>query len=149
MYCPAYSASNTDSAQQNYANCLINASASSVLTISGCSACTGDQYLILYDANGTTQLASNDDYCSPCSAITYTVPSDSAYQLFQLHEGCYGSSACNGTISVTGAVSVYAGPAAPSGSPISSPASSPISSPSSLPTSGESNLFAFPFSLLF
>ena len=91
LFCPAYSASNMNSDTQNYENCVIYACASAVLEISGCAVCSGDQYLRLYDANGT-ELASNDDgVCGYCSSITYTVPSESPCQAFQLHEGCYNN----------------------------------------------------------
>jgi hypothetical protein len=97
--CPSYSVSNTNYAEQNYASCEVYACPGSTIVISGCGpgACSGDQYLSLYDSSNY-QVASNDDNCGLCSEITYIT--SQPCQTYSIHEGCYGSNSCGGTLSV-------------------------------------------------
>ena len=92
FYCDSFSASNTNSAQQNTASCLFQAIGGRTLTVSACSGttgvCSGDTYIRLF-SNGV-QVASNDDSCGLCSGLTYTVPAGSNPTL-TLVEGCYGA----------------------------------------------------------
>jgi hypothetical protein len=97
-----FSASNTNSAQQNTVNRDLALTAGQQLKISTCPAMvsgaagTGDTYLRLYTSAGT-QVAVNDDYssCGTLSYITYTVPSTGTYQI---RAGCYTSNSCSGTV---------------------------------------------------
>lgn len=74
-----------------------------MVTVSGCG-CTGDQYLRVYNASGT-QITYSDDYCSLCSSVAFTPPGNSSVcQEYSIHEGCYSSNSCGGTVSVTGLV---------------------------------------------
>lgn len=76
----------------------IQACPGDVVKVSGCDACTGDQYLEFYDSNGV-EVASNDQGCegSSCSALSYVVPTTSACQNYSIGQDCYG--ACGGNVS--------------------------------------------------
>jgi hypothetical protein len=99
FYCPSYSVSYTNNAEQNYATCEVYACPGSTIVISGCGpgACSGDQYLSLFDSSNY-QVASNDDNCESCSEITYIT--SQPCQTYSIHEGCYDSNSCGGTLSV-------------------------------------------------
>jgi hypothetical protein len=136
--CPAYAVTNTNSADQNYAYCSFTACGGSLLSVAGCGACTGNQYLQLYtqSSEGSAMyLAANDDGCGisgSCSTVTYAVPGLSTVcSLYTVHEGCYGSSTCGGTVTVTGGSSgvLYSGVTgtATTPEPIISPTFSPVS----------------------
>lgn len=94
----SYSASNTNSAQQNTTNAFIYLNAGQTLTagtcgLSGASA-SGDTYLRLYD--GATQVAQNDDSCGGVSSkLVYTATASKKYEL---RAGCFGGSSCSGTV---------------------------------------------------
>ena len=49
-YCPAYTASNTNSDQQNYVTCAIYACPGAFFVVDTCQNCNGDTLLRLYDA---------------------------------------------------------------------------------------------------
>ena len=96
--CPAYSASNTNSATINYSTCPITACPGDTvtMTIFGCT-CDGDTYLRLYDPTTGSQLTFNDDYNgSPCSQITYSFTA--TCRTYELREGCYSSGSCGGQV---------------------------------------------------
>lgn len=96
--CPKYSASNTDSANQHYSTCSFIACGGTTVIVSGCG-CSGDQFLQLYDSSGF--LTDGDEECGQCAAMAYTVPGDSATcSTFTIHEGCYSSESCSGTVAV-------------------------------------------------
>lgn len=124
LTCAPYTASNTNSDLQNYATCSIYACSSTVITASMCSSatgagCTGDTYLRLYSSSNAL-LVSTDDGCGLCSLLTYTVPSTASCTTYSLHEGCYASNSCGGTVVVTLTPSTPY----PSYSPVSSPTDS-------------------------
>jgi len=97
-----FSASNTNSAQQNTVNRSITANAGQTITVGTCgmtgATFSGDTYLRLY---GTTnaQVASNDDSCSGVgSKLTFTATTTGTYQI---RAGCYSSTSCSGTVAWT------------------------------------------------
>ncbi|AKJ03807.1 trypsin domain protein [Archangium gephyra] len=99
-----YSASNTNSAQQNTVNRIIALSAGQTLTLGTCgvtgSSFSGDTYLRLYNSSGV-QVALSDDACGGAgSNFTYTVPSGAGGN-YQLRAGCYSSYSCSGTVAWT------------------------------------------------
>jgi hypothetical protein len=94
----AYSASNTNSANQNYVTFTIALLAGQNLNIGTCdvegSSFSGDTYLRVF--NGSTQVASNDDACGNSgSRIDFTATITGTYQI---RMGCYLSNACSGTV---------------------------------------------------
>ena len=109
--CASYSATSTLSATTSFVTCPISQQLcpGQQLTISGCNACSGDQYLILTDSNGN-QKAFDDDGCdvgSKCSLLTYSLPiSVSSCQSLVIQEGCYSTTSCSGTVtwSITGEI---------------------------------------------
>ncbi len=97
-----YSASNTNSANQNTTNGVIALTAGQTLTVGTCgvsgASSSGDTFLRLYGPGGL-QVASNDDACGGVgSSITYTVPSG-AGGTYEVRAGCYSSNSCGGTVS--------------------------------------------------
>ncbi|WP_375767889.1 serine protease [Archangium gephyra] len=101
----AFSASNTNSAQQNTVNKDVTLAAGQVIKLGTCTVTgasgTGDTYLRLYGV-GTSgpQVASNDDSCGTLSYLTYTVPAG-AGGTYQIRAGCYSSNSCSGTVAYT------------------------------------------------
>ena len=94
----SYSASNTNSAQQNTTNRTVAVNAGDRVTVATCgltgSTFTGDTYLRLF--SGATQVASNDDACGGVgSSMTYTA---SAAGTLEVRAGCYSSGSCTGTV---------------------------------------------------
>jgi Trypsin-like peptidase domain len=92
-----YTATNTNSAQQNTTNVNINVAAGDRVTVATCgltgSAFTGDTFLRLF--NGATQLAFNDDACGGNgSSVTATA---AAAGTLQVRAGCFNSDSCTGT----------------------------------------------------
>ena len=67
------------------------------VSLSSCG-CGGDTYLRLFNATGS-EVASNDDSCNYCSAITYAATGDC--QTYKLKQGCYASGSCSGTVMIT------------------------------------------------
>jgi hypothetical protein len=97
----SYSASNTNSAQQNTVDTKIPLQAGNVIEVGTCglpnTSASGDTYLRLIAPNG--QIAAlNDDACSSLSSrLIYTVP-PGADGKYVVKAGCYASSACSGTV---------------------------------------------------
>lgn len=131
--CPAFSASATSSATVNYVPCLISLCTGDVAVFSLCSSrggvCSGDTYLRLFTSGGN-QVSADDDYCAPCSQITYTA---TACDTYSLRQGCFGSGSCSGTTSVaTTLASTHTPTLAPSPQPsITFQPTSPTESPQS------------------
>ncbi len=100
----AYSASNTNSAQQNTTNFPLWLRTGEKINLGTCpdvpgGLATGDTYLRLFGPE-STQIASNDDACSDgsgASAITYTVPLGGEGS-YELRGGCYSAATCYGSI---------------------------------------------------
>jgi V8-like Glu-specific endopeptidase len=101
----AFSASNTNSAQQSTVNKDVTLAAGQVIKLGTCTVAgasgTGDTYLRLYGPSGT-QAAVNDDGsgCGTLSYLTYTVPAG-AGGTYQVRAGCYSSNSCSGTVAYT------------------------------------------------
>jgi hypothetical protein len=106
-----YSATNTNHGNQGTTNRDYWMVAGRWIRVSTCSvdaataAHTGDTFLRLYRKDGanTFEVKSNDDSlhcsanCDVGSTILYQVPSDGYYQV---RAGCYGNTACSGTVAV-------------------------------------------------
>jgi lysyl endopeptidase len=98
----SYTATNTNSAQQNTVNRDVSVAAGQKITLGTCgltgSSFTGDTYLRLYGPTGS-QVASNDDACSGRgSNLSFTATSAGTYQI---RAGCYSSGSCSGTVAWT------------------------------------------------
>jgi hypothetical protein len=90
----------------SFVYCNFWADGNTVIVISGCGTCNGDEYLELLDINDN-ELASNDDGCtsgSLCSSIKYTstATNSSELNMYKLAQGC-ASQSCSGIITITGA----------------------------------------------
>ena len=94
-----YSADNTNNAQQNYHYACVDACGETTLTFSACAALNAsDTYFRLF--SDSTQVSANDNFCDMASEITYTVPgARSECGSYCLHMGCFGSGACNASVS--------------------------------------------------
>ena len=109
-FCPHFITSDTSSATNNVESCAITACPNDVLLATGLDVnhakCVGDQVLRLY-SDSNIEVAQNDDYCGPeycggsCSQISYTIPPTQPCQTYYIVEGCFGESACSGTIAVS------------------------------------------------
>ncbi|EPX62798.1 WD40 repeat domain protein [Cystobacter fuscus DSM 2262] len=93
-----YSASNTNSAQQNTTNRTFTLNAGDMLKVGTCgvpgSSASGDTYLRLF--GGGFQVFGNDDNCgSTASFIQYTAATTGTYEL---RAGCFSSGSCSGTV---------------------------------------------------
>jgi serine protease len=98
--CPgAFSASNTNSAQQNTVNSTVNLTANTTYTIQTCGTGSGDTYLRLYNSGGS-QMASGDDGCTTGTATKFTYKPTTTAK-YTIKAGCYSSYACSGTISIS------------------------------------------------
>ena len=97
----SYSASNTNSAQQNTTNQSVYLNAGQTLRVGTCTVAgasgSGDTYLRLYGVNAT-QVAVNDDSCGLLSFLSYTATVSGTYQI---RAGCYSSNSCSGTVAYT------------------------------------------------
>jgi V8-like Glu-specific endopeptidase len=98
----SYSASNTNSAQQNTVNQAVTLTAGQTITLGTCgltgAAFTGDTWLRLFGPSAT-QVASNDDSCGGVgSNLTFTASSTGTYQI---RGGCYSGGSCTGTVAWT------------------------------------------------
>jgi hypothetical protein len=97
----SYSASNTNSAQQNTVDTQIPLQAGNVIEVGTCglpnASASGDTYLRLIAPNG--QIAAlNDDACSSLSShLIYTVPPGAGGK-YVVKAGCFASGACSGTV---------------------------------------------------
>ena len=148
--CASYSTTSSNSAQVNYQTCGIYACPGTTFSVGNClassgstygstgtlggSTCSGDQYVILFDASGN-QLSVSHDSCGLCASLTYFVPMSSPCQTFSLHQGCYQQGACTGQMTVYGAA-IAPTPAyvQPTVSPTAAPTAPPTSIPTTMPT---------------
>jgi len=97
-----YSATHTNSAQQNTVNQAVTLAAGQVITLGTCGVTggtfTGDTYLRFFNPSGT-QVGANDDACGGTgSTLTFTAPTAGSYQI---RAGCYSSNTCSGTVAWT------------------------------------------------
>ncbi|HZI14810.1 MAG TPA: serine protease [Myxococcus sp.] len=97
-----YTASNTNSAQQNTVNKVVALTAGQKLTVATCGVTgatfTGDTYLRLSTTAGA-EVASNDDACGGRgSSFSYTAATAGN---FEIRAGCYSSGSCGGTVVYT------------------------------------------------
>jgi V8-like Glu-specific endopeptidase len=100
-----FTASGTNSAQQNTVNQDIPLAAGKTLTVGTCgvpgASATGDTYLRLFNPAGV-QVALNDDGCGGSgSKLTYTVPAGAPGGAYQVRAGCYGATSCSGKVAWT------------------------------------------------
>jgi Zn-dependent metalloprotease len=97
----SYSASNTNSAQQNTVNQNVTLSAGQSIQFGTCtvpgSSGTGDTFLRLFNPSGV-QVASNDDSCGVLSFASHAATTSGT---FQIRAGCYSSNSCSGTVAYT------------------------------------------------
>jgi V8-like Glu-specific endopeptidase len=98
-----YSASNTNSAQQNTVNKVITLAAGDVVEVGTCgltgATASGDTYLRFNFAGA--QVAYNDDGCGgTASYFNYTVPAGKGGS-YEIRAGCYSSNSCSGTVAYT------------------------------------------------
>jgi Zn-dependent metalloprotease len=94
-----FSATNTNSAQQNTVNQAITANAGQTITVATCGAVgssfTGDTYLRLFGP-AATQVSSNDDACGGLgSSITFVAAATGSYSI---RAGCFAATTCSGTV---------------------------------------------------
>lgn len=96
-----YSATNTNSAQQNTVNQNISLNAGQMIVLGTCgtpdSTFSGDTFLRLINPSGA-QVAFNDDAGGTCgvgSKLTHTASTSGTYQL---RAGCFSGSSCSGTV---------------------------------------------------
>ncbi|MCP3139935.1 trypsin-like serine peptidase [Pyxidicoccus xibeiensis] len=96
-----YSATNTNSAQQNTTNHNVTLAAGQTLNFGTCTVPgatgTGDTWLRLYNSAGVQQ-ASNDDACGVLSYASFKATVAGTYQI---RAGCYSSNTCSGTVAYT------------------------------------------------
>ncbi|WP_428268064.1 M4 family metallopeptidase [Haliangium sp.] len=96
-----YSASNTNSAQQNTVNHNVTLSAGQTIQFGTCtvpgSSGSGDTYLRLFNPSGV-QVVSNDDSCGLLSFASHAATTSGTYQI---RAGCYSSRSCSGTVAYT------------------------------------------------
>ena len=99
--CSAYTATNTQGAVQNFADCEIAVMPGDILHISMCNSSTlnGDTYLRLFDPTDTVELSEGDDGCGGergGTVMTYEV--SIAYPntgvTLHLHQGCFSTFSC-------------------------------------------------------
>lgn len=95
----SFSATNTNSAQQNTVDQYVWIQTGRKITVGTCglpgASASGDTYLRIYNSNGT-QVAANDDACgSLASNVSYT---STAYVSYRIRAGCYSSASCSGTV---------------------------------------------------
>jgi hypothetical protein len=97
----SYSATNTNSAQQNTATHNVQVNAGQTLQLGTCSVSgasgSGDTYLRVYGPGGT-QVAFNDDACGVLTFLSHTA---SQTGIYQIRAGCYSSGSCGGTVAYT------------------------------------------------
>jgi hypothetical protein len=97
-----FSASNTNSAQQNTVNQSVTLAAGQKITLGTCgvtgATATGDTYLRLYGPSAT-QVAANDDACGgTASNLSFTATTAGTYQI---RAGCYSNNSCSGKVAWT------------------------------------------------
>ncbi|WP_342381348.1 serine protease [Myxococcus stipitatus] len=94
-----FTASDTNSAQQNTTNKKITLAANETLTVGTCgltgAKTSGDTFMRLFNPAGTS-VATNDDECGGRgSKITFRAPTAGEYEV---RAGCYSSGSCGGTV---------------------------------------------------
>jgi hypothetical protein len=98
-----YSASDTNSATQNYVVLSFNAYATTVVTLGTCgvpgASNTGDTFLRVFDPSNSVEIVSNDDACGGAGSNISFIPSVSDAHII-IHAGCWGAGSCSGTIAV-------------------------------------------------
>lgn len=97
-----FSATNTNSAQQNTIDAYVWIQTGRKITVGTCglpgSSATGDTFLRIYDSNGLP-VAANDDACGGlASNVSYT---STAYVSYRILAGCYSNRSCGGTVAWT------------------------------------------------
>jgi len=105
--CPFYSTTLTQSATRNTVECKFSACPGNTLHIRDCdgSRCpkhkgvANDQLIRLLNSTDN-EVATNDNSCGSCSAITLAIKG-SVCQTFTLVQGCKGNSACVGAFIIT------------------------------------------------
>eukprot|EP00597_Dinobryon_sp_UTEXLB2267_P015099 CAMPEP_0170119432 /NCGR_PEP_ID=MMETSP0020_2-20130122/14390_1 /TAXON_ID=98059 /ORGANISM="Dinobryon sp., Strain UTEXLB2267" /LENGTH=871 /DNA_ID=CAMNT_0010348797 /DNA_START=71 /DNA_END=2686 /DNA_ORIENTATION=- len=105
--CPFYSTTLTKSATRNTVECKFSACPGNTLYIRDCdgSRCpnyqgvANDQFIRLLNSTDDV-VATNDNSCGTCSAITLTIQG-SVCQTFTLVQGCKGNTACVGAFTIT------------------------------------------------
>ena len=123
--CPTYTIySSTSSATSGYATCTYTAQSSGTIVIQTCNAATGDTYLRIY-INGNFVLNIDDGCTANASIGTVTVV---AGDVVTIHEGCYSSYTCSGTVSIS------VGTNAPTPAPTPNPTMQPTPNPTMQPT---------------
>ncbi|RKG98928.1 serine protease [Corallococcus carmarthensis] len=99
----AFDVSNTANATTGTANGDVTLQAGQSLSFGSCGVAgasgTGDTVVRLFNAAGQ-QVTFNDDACGSLSHAAYTAPA-SAGGTYQIRVGCFGSSACSGTVAWT------------------------------------------------
>ena len=98
-----FNVSNTNNATQNTLNADVALVAGQALSFGSCGVTgtsgTGDTVVRLFNAAGQ-QVTFNDDACGSLSHASYTVPTG-AGGTYQIRIGCFGSTACSGTLAWT------------------------------------------------
>ncbi|RKH37805.1 trypsin-like serine protease [Corallococcus llansteffanensis] len=98
-----FNVSNTNNATQGTVNADVALVAGQALSFGSCGVTgasgTGDTVVRLFNAAGQ-QVTFNDDACGSLSHAAYTVPTG-AGGTYQIRIGCFGSSACSGTLAWT------------------------------------------------
>lgn len=148
--CSSYSISGTsNSASNTYSSCNFTTCGGNLIEIyTGVLSpytptCATDTYIRLFNSTNN-EVAYNDDYSSSgCSFISYSPPSDSACQLYTLHEGCYSNSICSGQFLIAETFLT----AIPTISPTFKPSNSkrPTRSPTTLPTTSNPSVLPTQF----
>ncbi|AKF85227.1 hypothetical protein MFUL124B02_10615 [Myxococcus fulvus 124B02] len=97
-----YSATNTNSGQQNTVNHSVTLTSGMIFTVATCgvlgASAQGDTLLRLIDPYGV-EVAGNDDFggvCGTASSISLRLLSSGSYTIVA---GCYGSTSCGGVVS--------------------------------------------------
>jgi hypothetical protein len=132
--CPAYEASDTNYAQQNYESCGFFACPGTTFIIGSCdenneAICTGDQFLSLYDKSNRL-IAHNDDSCGLCSQISFTTTEPC--QTYKIHEGCYNHESCGGIVTLL--MTEIQPTREPTEKPTVAPTEEPTFAPTEVPT---------------
>lgn len=102
LLCPSYAASNTGSAIQNTVPCSFLLCPYDTVSISLCAGtCTSDPFIRLYDSS-LTEVASNDDSCGLCSALSFSYSKSTvSCEEYTLQQGCFSNSACSSQATIT------------------------------------------------
>jgi hypothetical protein len=100
----SYSATNTNSAQQDTIDVDIPIAAGQRLTIGTCgvpgSSGEGDTFLRLFDQSNL-EVAANDDACGDTGLLTLFTFTAPTTQIYRVHAGCFAERSCSGTVAYT------------------------------------------------